>query len=73
MMETTIGLNAGNIIALLSQGGKLSLRELGEKTNCKDSVIFISIGWLFRENKISITEDEDRLFFELRHPENIWY
>ncbi|MDU1892056.1 MAG: winged helix-turn-helix domain-containing protein [Dysgonomonas sp.] len=67
MLKVDIGFNAGNILALLSERGKLSLREIGEATHYKDIVISLAIGWLLRENKIQIHESNGKLFFELNN------
>lgn len=65
MMENEIGVNAGIVYSLLSQKGKLSLRKIGELTRCRECVIFMTLGWLLRENKISVTEKNGEWSFEI--------
>lgn len=65
MLKADIGFNAGNILALLSQKGKLSLREIGEETHYRDTAISLAIGWLLRENKVKVYEHNGKLYFEL--------
>lgn len=65
MLKTDIGSNAGTIWQCLSEKGRLSLREIGELTNYKDSLILLSLGWLSRENKIHFSNINDNLYIEL--------
>jgi len=64
MSENEVGTNAGNILNLLSDKGNLSIREIGEHTNCRDKVIFLALGWLLRENKINCFERNGSLCVE---------
>jgi len=66
MSSDEIGKTAGTIYTLLSQKGKLPLRKIGEYTHGKESAIYFSLGWLLRENKISISELNGEWFFELK-------
>lgn len=68
MLKTDVGANAGNILVLLTQRGRLTMREIGEITNCRDTAISLAIGWLLREDKVYIIEYNGRLYFELNNP-----
>lgn len=61
-----VGMNASDVYALLSQKGTLSLREIGDFLHRSEASIFLSLGWLLRENKISILDQNGKLFFELK-------
>ncbi|MDL2282509.1 winged helix-turn-helix domain-containing protein [Parabacteroides sp. OttesenSCG-928-G06] len=65
MLNQDIGSNAGDVYTLLSQKGKLSIRKIGELTYKRESVIFLALGWLLRENKIKITEQNGELISEI--------
>ena len=65
MIKNDVGMNAGKVYRLLCKKGKLSLREIGESTHSSELTIYLAIGWLLRENKINITEQNEKLFFEL--------
>lgn len=65
MLKQDIGSNAGDVYTLLSQKGKLSIRKIGELTYKRESEIFLSLGWLLRENKIKIMEQNGELIFEI--------
>jgi len=66
MTKQDVGFNAGEVYTLLSQRGKLSLRKLGELTHQRESVIFLSSGWLLRENKINVSKQNGEYFFEIQ-------
>lgn len=70
MMKDKIGEYAGEIWQLLYCRGKLNLRDIGEATHYGQDVIFLSLGWLLRENKILIHNSNGRLFYELNRYEN---
>lgn len=65
MLKIDIGINAGTIWQVLSEQGKLSIREIGELTNYKDSMIFYALGWLAREHKINFKIHEGITYIEL--------
>ncbi len=66
MIKDDVGINAGNILSLLSDKGKLSIREIGEFTHYRDKMIFIALGWLLREDKIRCMENNGSLCIELK-------
>ncbi len=74
MIKNEVGTNAGDVYSLLSQKGKLSLRKIGELTRMRESLIYLSLGWLLRENKIQIVEQNGEFVFELKESlSNIYY
>lgn len=74
MIKNEVGMNAGDLYSLLSQRGKLSLRKIGELTQRRESVIYLSLGWLLRENKINVFEHNGEWVFELKESmSNIYY
>ena len=58
MMTTKIGENAGLIWNAL-QGGALTLKALKKATKLKNDELYLALGWLAREGKVSFTEGED--------------
>ena len=56
MYKNDIGINAGVIWHLLSEKGELSIREIEELTNFRESFICFALGWLSREDKIYFFE-----------------
>lgn len=65
MLKDDIGTESGTIWILLSDRGKLSIREIGEFTNHKDSLILLALGWLLREDKIRFWSENGTLYAEL--------
>ena len=58
MITTKIGENAGLIWNAL-QGGALTLKALKKATKLKNDELYLDLGWLAREGKVSFTEGED--------------
>jgi hypothetical protein len=73
MYKTDIGINAGVIWRLLSDKGLLSIREIVEFTNYRESFLFLALGWLARENKIRFYEKDRILHVKLEDSAPIWY
>lgn len=68
MLTHDIGINSGIIWQLLSEKGALSIREIGEFTGFKASMIYLALGWLSREKKIQFYEKGGMIFTELSIP-----
>ena len=66
-MKKKIGLHAGEIWHLLYNRGMLNLRDIGEATHYGQDVIFLSLGWLLREDKIRIVKVNGLSFYELNY------
>ena len=58
MITTKIGENAGLIWNALP-GGALTLKALKKATKLKNDELYLALGWLAREGKVSFTEGED--------------
>lgn len=58
MITTKIGENAGLIWNAL-QGGALTMKALKKATKLKNDELYLALGWLAREGKVSFTEGED--------------
>ena len=58
MITTKIGENAGLIWNAL-QGGALTVKALKKATKLKNDELYLALGWLAREGKVSFTEGED--------------
>lgn len=65
MIKNDVGMSAGDIYLLLSEKGRLSLRGIGELTHKREPQIFLSIGWLLRENKLYALEQNGEWYFEI--------
>ena len=58
MMTTKIGENAGLIWNAL-QGGALTFKALKKATKLKNDELYLALGWLAREAKVSFAEGDD--------------
>ena len=58
MITTKIGENAGLIWNAL-QSGALTFKALKKATKLKNDELYLALGWLAREGKVSFTEGED--------------
>ena len=63
-MITKIGENAGAIWGALSNGA-LGLKALKKATKLKNEELYLALGWLAREGKITISEGEAESVFAL--------
>ena len=55
-MFHTIGETAGDIWKLLGQEGPLSITAIAGKVKQAQSLVYMGIGWLAREDKLVFTE-----------------
>ncbi|MDE6191826.1 MAG: winged helix-turn-helix domain-containing protein [Muribaculum sp.] len=55
----TIGYNAGLVWNALNEADALGLKQIKKVTKLKDKELYAALGWLARENKILIAENED--------------
>ncbi len=61
MTKGTIGLNAGAIWNIIADDqNAISFDSLKEKTDLSDADLWTAIGWLARENKITIRTDQGK-------------
>ena len=58
MITTKIGENAGLIWNAL-QGGALTLKALKKAKKLKNDELYLALGWLARDGKVSFAEGED--------------
>ena len=63
-MIAKIGANAGLVWGAL-QKGALDLKALKKATKLKNEELFLALGWLAREGKISFTEAEADIIIAL--------
>jgi Winged helix-turn-helix domain (DUF2582) len=57
-MQEEIGTTAGAIWKVLHANGELSLSQLKKHTTAKTPLFDWAIGWLARENKITLTQQK---------------
>lgn len=65
MNKNEVGLNAGKVWQLLSDNAKWSYGTLKKKSGLKDKELGAAIGWLAREDKIEMYEEQEELYISL--------
>lgn len=63
MTKGAIGLNAGAIWNIISDGERWSFEALKKESLLSDADLWLAIGWLARENKIEIDNTCSRILF----------
>jgi len=65
-MIEQIGTNAGLIWNALSEGGKMSAKEVKKATKIKaEKDMYASFGWLAKEGKLTFEEIDGEIFVSL--------
>ena len=65
MDREEIGLNAGLVWNALNESEGLTLKGLKKLTKLKDKQLYAALGWLSREDKVTIEEVEGDLLVNL--------
>ena len=65
MDREEIGLNAGLVWNALNESEGLTLKGLKKVTKLKDKQLYATLGWLSREDKVTIEEVEGDLLVNL--------
>ncbi len=69
MEKTKIGLNAGKVWRILNEKGELSMFDLCRDLGLTFEDVALAVGWLVRENKISLRKREGMLFASIENVE----
>ena len=64
-VEAVYGKNAGVVWRTLNEKGKLGLRDISKFSNLSMLEVNGAIGWLARESKIKMVENETKVLYEL--------
>jgi hypothetical protein len=65
-MNDIIGTNAGKVWIALYEGGRQNAKDLKKATKLTDKDLYAAFGWLAREHKISLIEQDKELMVSLR-------
>ncbi len=65
MLKEKAGETAGKIWNALNETEGLTAKQIKKVTKLVDKDLFLGLGWLLRENKISTKEIEGELFVKL--------
>lgn len=65
MLKEKAGSIAGDIWNVLNDTEGLTLKQIKKATKLKEKELFLGLGWLLREDKISVSEVEEDFFVKL--------
>lgn len=66
-MNAKIGTMAGAVWTALNENGVMTAKDLKKATKAKnEKELFMAIGWLLREDKLNVEEDEKNLSLSLK-------
>ncbi|MDI6641069.1 MAG: winged helix-turn-helix domain-containing protein [Elusimicrobiota bacterium] len=65
-METEVGSAAGLIWNYLAEHGKTDALKLKLNLGLTNSILFLALGWLLRENKLVISKEKNLYYIELK-------
>ena len=66
MWTPTIGENAGKIWQVLSTKGQTNLSELKKQTGLNDQNLYLALGWLSREYKVTFKQSKMSVLVNLK-------
>lgn len=64
-MTEMFGINAGKVWTILDQNGKQNIKDIKKATKLTDKKLYAALGWLSREGKIKMEEEEKNIFISL--------
>ncbi|MGH9447872.1 MAG: winged helix-turn-helix domain-containing protein [Terriglobia bacterium] len=65
-VKDQLGSTAGEVWRQLSQGGPQTLTQLRKKLNGQSDLVNFAVGWLAREDKVSIVADKRSFLVQLK-------
>jgi len=65
-MLDIIGINAGKVWTALYEGGRQNVKDLKKAVKLTDKDLYAAFGWLAREQKISLMEEDKDLYVSLK-------
>ena len=66
MLQNVIGENSGKVWRLLNEKGELTFNQIKKELKLKNEEIYLTLGWLFREDVIYSCEKDETLYFGCR-------
>ena len=65
-MIEKFGINAGKIWTLLDETGRQNVKDVKKATKLTEKDLYAALGWLAREGKVTVEEDEKEVFVSLK-------
>ena len=64
-MKEKIGINAGIVWNALNANGEMNLKDVKKVTKLTEKDLYAALGWLSREDKVVIVENENEIFISI--------
>lgn len=68
MSRFDVGQKAGAIYYLLEQENYLSVKDIGTMTSVQERQVLLALGWLVRDNRIVLCNNNGELYVRLNNP-----
>ncbi|MBK5721848.1 winged helix-turn-helix domain-containing protein [Dysgonomonas sp. Marseille-P4677] len=65
VLKHDITINAGTIWRIVSEKRRLSVKEILEMTGYKEAMMLFALGWLVKEDKVELSDNEGTLYVNL--------
>lgn len=66
MLQEKAGETAGKIWTVLNDKGAMTLKQIKKAAKINEKDFYLGLGWLLREDKLTIDEESSEATFELK-------
>lgn len=66
MLQEKAGETAGKIWTILNEKGAMTLKQIKKAAKINEKDFYLGLGWLLREDKLTINEESSEATFELK-------
>ena len=66
MLQGKAGETAGKIWTVLNEKGAMTLKQIKKAAKINEKDFYLGLGWLLREDKLTIDEESSEATFELK-------
>lgn len=66
MLQEKAGETAGKIWTILNEKGAMTLKQIKKAAKINEKDFYLGLGWLLREDKLTIDEESSEATFELK-------
>lgn len=66
MLQEKAGETAGKIWTVLNEKGAMTLKQIKKAAKINEKNFYLGLGWLLREDKLTIDEESSEATFELK-------
>ena len=66
MLQEKAGETAGKIWTVLNEKGAMTLKQIKKAAKINEKDVYLGLGWLLREDKLTIDEESSEATFELK-------